>query len=119
YSPSIAMNPAGDFVIAWTSEHQDGQGTSIQARRYDGGGAPLGGEFRVNTHVANFQEEPDVALDPAGRAIVVWQSNDQDGSEMGVYGQRFDASGDKLGPEFNVNAFTPGDQQLPRVVAGL
>ena len=59
-----------------------------------------------------------MALDPAGRAIVVWQSNEQDGSEMGVYGQRFDASGNKLGPEFNVNAFTFSHQARPRVVAG-
>jgi S-layer homology domain len=118
YSPRIAMNPAGDFIIVWTSEHQDAQASSIMARRYDNVGAPLGGEFRVNTQEANFQQEPDVALDPAGRAIVVWQSNEQDGSEMGVYGQRFDASGNKLGPEFNVNAFTPSDQWRPRVVAG-
>ncbi len=118
YSPRIAMNPGGEFIVVWTSDHQDAQSSSIVARRYDNAGAPLGGEFRVNTHEANFQQEPDVALDPAGRAIVVWQSNQQDGSEMGVYGQRFDASGNKLGPEFNVNAFTFSHQARPRVVAG-
>jgi len=118
YSPRIAMNPGGDFMVVWTSDHQDAQSSSIIARRYDNAGAPLGAEFRVNTTEANFQQEPDVALDPAGRAIVVWQSNQQDGSEMGVYGQRFDASGNKLGPEFNVNAFTISDQARPRVVAG-
>lgn len=118
YSPRIAMNPGGDFIVVWTSDHQDAQASSIQARRYDNTGTPLGGEFRVNTHEANFQQEPDVALDTLGRAIVVWQSNQQDGSEMGVYGQRFDASGNKLGPEFNVNAFTASNQSKPRVVAG-
>ncbi len=119
YGPRIAMNPAGDFIVVWTSEHQDAQSSSIIARRYDNAGTPIGGEFRVNTHEANFQQDPDLALDPAGRAIVVWQSNAQDGSGMGVYGQRFDASGNGLGPEFNVNAFTPSDQRRPRVVAGL
>ena len=49
YSPRIAMNPAGDFIVVWTSEHQDAQSSSIVARRYDNAGAPLGGEFRVNT----------------------------------------------------------------------
>ncbi len=53
-----------------------------------------------------------------GSAIVVWQSNEQDGSDMGVYGQRFDASGNKLGPEFNVNTFTRAIRRRPRVVAG-
>ena len=118
YSPRIAMNPGGDFIVVWTSDHQDAQSSSIMARRFDNVGTPLGGEFRVNTHESNFQQEPDVALDPAGRAIVVWQSNQQDGSEMGVYGQRFDASGNPLGPEFNVSAFTPSHQSKPRVVAG-
>ena len=55
YSPRIAMNPAGDFIVVWTSEHQDAQSSSIMARRYDNAGAPLGGEFRVNTTEANFQ----------------------------------------------------------------
>ncbi len=116
--PRIAMNPAGDFIVVWTSEFQDAQSGSIMARRYDNAGAPLGAEFRVNTTEANFQYGADVALDPAGKAIVVWQSNEQDGSDMGIYGQRFDASGNTLGPEFNVNTFTTGDQRRPRVVAG-
>ena len=66
---------------------------------YNNAGAPLGGEFRVNTTEANFHTGPRWGLDPAGKAIVVWQSNQQDGSDMGVYGQRFDASGNRLGPE--------------------
>ncbi len=114
----IAMNPSGDFIVVWTSEFQDAQSGAIMARRYDNTGTPVGGEFRVNTHEANFQYGADVALDPAGKAIVVWQSNEQDGSDMGIYGQRFDASGNRLGPEFNVNTYTTGDQRRPRVVAG-
>jgi S-layer homology domain len=116
--PHIAMNPAGDFIVVWTSQYQDAQAGAIMARRYNNAGAPVGGEFRVNTTEANFQYGADVALDPAGKAIVVWQSNEQDGSDMGIYGQRFDASGNRLGPEFNVNTYTPGDQKRPRVVAG-
>ena len=116
--PRIAMNPGGDFVIAWESP-QDAQAGAVMARRYDSAGTPLGDEFRVNTAELDAQHEPDVALDPDGNAIVAWTSYAQDGSDAGVYGQRLDVSGNKLGPEFNVNVFTTGFQGYPRVVAGL
>ena len=116
YQPRIAMNPGGDFIVAWSSP-QDAQYQAIMARRYDNAGAPLGGEFRINTTEAGFQSIPDVALDSTGNAIVVWQSDGQDGSESGVYGQRLDPSGNKLGPEFNVNTYTTGHQGGARVVA--
>ena len=116
--PRIAMNPGGDFVVAWESA-QDAQAGAVMARRYDNAGSPLGGEFQVNTVELDAQYGPDVALDPDGKAIVVWTSYAQDGSDGGVYAQRLDASGNKLGPEFSVNAYTNGPQGHPRVVAGL
>jgi hypothetical protein len=44
--PTIAMDAAGDFVVAWTS-YLDGQGApnSISARRYNSSGIPQGAEF--------------------------------------------------------------------------
>lgn len=115
--PRIAMNPAGDFIVVWTSS-QDAQGGAIEARRYDAAGNALAGEFQVNTMELGAQYSPDVALDPAGKAIIAWTSYAQDGAGGGVFAQRLDASGNKLGPEFNVNSFTTGFQGRPRVAAG-
>ena len=114
WDPRIAMNPDGSFVVVWRSP-QDAQYAGIMARRYDNTGAPLGGEFRVNSTELGYQSDPDVALDSTGNAIVVWTSDGQDSSDEGVYGQRLDASGNKLGPEFNVNTFTTGFQGSARV----
>ena len=115
--PRIAMSPGGDFIVVWASP-QDSQLSAIMARRYDNTGAPAGAEFQVNTTEVGTQYQPDVALDSTGKAIIAWTSYAQDGSNGGVYAQRLDATGAKLGPEFNVNAFTPGFQGRPRVVAG-
>src|SRR5204862_5205006 len=48
-----------------------------------------GGEFAVNTYTAGFQGPPAVAAAPSGDFVVVWPSLDQDGSQYGVFGQRF------------------------------
>jgi hypothetical protein len=115
--PRIAMNPTGELVVVWQGG-PDADAGAVMARRYDAAGAPLGGEFRVNTTETGAQHEPDVALDPVGRAIVAWTSDGQDGDAEGIYYQRLDASGAKLGPEINVNPYTTGSSRHARVAAG-
>ncbi len=102
---SIAMNAAGNFVITWDSV-QDGSVEGIYAQRYDAAGVPQGGEFRVNTYTSLAQIEPSAAMDGDGDFVVTWNSLGQDGSDWGVYAQRFNASGLPQGGEFRVNTFT-------------
>ena len=87
------------------------------ARRYAANGTPSGGEFQVNTTELGYQYTPDSAYVGDGSAIVVWTSYGQDGSNGGVYGQRLDPAGAKLGPEFNVNTYTTGFQGRAAVAA--
>jgi hypothetical protein len=51
-----------------------------------------------------------VASDPSGNFVVAWSSYLQDGSDFGVFGQRYDSSGASVGPEFQVNTYTTGTQ---------
>jgi hypothetical protein len=113
--PSVAMDSAGNFVIAWESSFQDGSGTGVYAQRYDRIGNPLGLEFKVNTHTANDQDNPSVAMDSAGNFVIAWESSLQDGSGTGVYAQRYDRDGNPLGSEFQVNTYTAGNQDTPSV----
>ena len=46
-------------------------------------------EFQVNSYTANQQYRPAVALEPSGDFVVAWESFGQDGSEGGVFAQRF------------------------------
>ena len=54
-----------------------------------------------------------VGLKNGGFVVVFGSQNDtnsQDGSGWGVFGQRFDSSGTKVGTEFQVNSYTTGNQ---------
>jgi hypothetical protein len=115
WEPTIAFDGSGRFVVAWTSYLGDGDQAGIFGRRYDASGAPLGGEFQINTYTTGLQRSPEVAVDTAGNFVVVWASYNQDGSKDGVFAQRYDATGAPQGGEFRVNTYTTEEQTAPRV----
>jgi hypothetical protein len=114
---TVAYDPSGNFVVVWTSETQDGSSAGVFGQRYAVSGALLGPEFRVNTSTAGSQLHPSVDSDAAGNFVVVWQSDPQDGSGPGVFGQRYASSGVPVGPEFRVNTYTTDVQSYPSVAA--
>src|SRR5881396_2298102 len=79
---------------------------------------PAGGEFRVNSYTTGRQSDARPGMEADGDFIVVWESNAQDGSGYGVFGQRFAASGAPRGSEFRINAYTTGAQWQPAVTMG-
>jgi hypothetical protein len=88
FDPTIGIDASGNFVVAWQSNAQDGSFYGVYAQRFAASGDAMGPEFRVNTFTFNGQFVSAVAADPAGNFLVVWESG-QDGSNGGVYGQRF------------------------------
>jgi len=104
--PSVGVEANGDFVIAWHSDGQDGNGYGVYARRYHSSGGALGTEFRVNTYTTGAQSFPSVGVDADGDFVVAWRSAAPDGSGDGVYAQRYNASGMAQGAEFRVNTYT-------------
>jgi len=89
----------------------------VFGQRYDASGNANGPEFQINTHTLQSQSNPAAAWIASGSTVVVWQSEHQDGHLFGVFGQRYGASGTASGPEFLVNAYTPGNQAYPAVAA--
>jgi hypothetical protein len=112
--PDVAMDGVGNFVVAW-----DGEGATdnkgLYARRYDAGGNALTGDFRANGNTSNDQTSAAVAMSAAGRFVVTWESKNQDGSSLGVYGQEYNVAGGADGSEFRVNTYTNNDQMAPAV----
>ena len=106
----VAMDVNGNFVITWSSINQDTSGYGIFAQRFDSTGAYVGGEFQVNTTFANDQIYSQVAMDADGDFVIVWESEGQDGSGRGIYGQRYSSAGVAQGTEFLVNTTTAGNQ---------
>ncbi|MFT6227710.1 MAG: hypothetical protein ACJARE_002119, partial [Paracoccaceae bacterium] len=82
------------------------------------GATPILGERQANTFTDNQQYDPRTTTLDNGDVVIVWHSYTQDGSDWGVYGQLFNAAGEKLGAEFLVNSdFTTGGQVYPDVAA--
>ena len=114
--PSVAMDADGDFVIAWNSYTGPGDSqtaslpasTTPPARR-------AGREFRVNTFtIPRPGVAASVAMDADGDFVVVWSSDLQDGSDSGVFGQRFNAAGVPQGSSFASTRSPPATRSKRR-----
>jgi hypothetical protein len=74
-----------------------------------------GAAVLVNAHTSGNQSAPAVAMDDLGRFVVVWHSQNQDGSQLGIFGRRFDSGGAPLAVEFQVNSYSTQLQAYPAV----
>ena len=86
--PAVAVDAAGNFVVAWFSFGQEA-GAGIYAQRFTASGDRAGEEFRVNTFTAGNQLAAAAAMDHQGDFVIAWQSDGQDASGSGVYAQRY------------------------------
>ncbi|QQR91790.1 MAG: hypothetical protein IPJ88_08845 [Myxococcales bacterium] len=120
----------GDLVVVWQQDDGSFSNFEIYGRVYDTSGTAVSAQFMVNTTTADQQKFTDANdnmanFDPVaslsnGNFVVVWSSNNQDGSNYGVYAQIFDPSTNppsKLGGEILVNTETNNHQVYPSVAA--
>jgi hypothetical protein len=75
---SVAMDSVGNFVAAWRSSRQQGNGGTIFARRFAADGTPLSEEFQVGPDDSDFdsQSEPSVAMNDRGDFVIAWSSRE-------------------------------------------
>ena len=93
-SQDVASDAAGNFIVVWQSQYQDGDGDGIFAQRFDSAGVKQGDEFQVNVTSAGNQRTPVVTAHAAGNFVVVWNSY-YTGAEYAadIFARRFDTSG--------------------------
>ncbi|GEM_PF-4046072 len=115
--PAAAPLPGGGFLVAWTSENQDGSRHGIYARTLDRFGASQSEEFPINTTTEGDQWVPKVASSANGTSLVVWLAGAQDGSGQSVVGRFISGDGGPLGDEFLVNDYSELDQRVRSVTA--
>ncbi len=68
-----------------------------------------------DTTMENRGSQNAVAIADNGKYVVVWSSQNQDGSGWGVYGQCFDPDGNSRGGEFRINQTTVNNQRWANV----
>ncbi|GIT86743.1 S-layer family protein [Roseobacter sp. OBYS 0001] len=109
--PAVIGLDGGGFVVVWTDDLLDGSAGGVFAQRYDVNGVAVGGEFRVNTDRLNSESDADITALSDGGFLVSWTAgSNQDGSSDGVFGQRFDANGDRIDGEIQLNVETSSQQ---------
>jgi hypothetical protein len=97
-SPSVAMDPQGNFVVAWR-QTQPGGDTNVLAQRFNAAGVPIGSTVQVG--VGTFKEhDPDVAIDAFGRFTVAYV-RDTNNNNPDVFAKRYDSQNNLLNV-FNV-----------------
>ncbi|HYN20402.1 MAG TPA: hypothetical protein VE078_05550 [Thermoanaerobaculia bacterium] len=99
---ALAVNGAGDFLVAW--EMQDADGPGIAARAYQMNGAAKGLQFGVTTTQAGLQGVPAALAMRDGGFLVAWQSFQEGTTHHGIYGQFFSSAGSRIGSEFLVSS---------------
>ena len=107
------MRAAGDFVVAWESNCQDGSDYGVFARRFNATGVPQASEFQVNAYTATTR-----AIRPSAstaRATSSWRGPASAGwLGDGVFARRFNAAGTPQASEFRVNSHTLELSELSR-----
>ena len=127
-TPDVAVKGTGEFVVVWSSTHNEFGGYAVVGRRYDAAGAPLGGEFQVNTQptysyngmtypVGSYFESSPEARFGDDDFLVLWSSSSIDAEgQNGPYdvaGRFFSGGGAPKGAAFRVNTTTDGYQGCP------
>ena len=102
---AIAMNGPGSFVVAWSTYFG-----GIGARRFDRLGAPIGDSFVVVESGRAAGYFPAVTMNAVGDFVVLRAS--WYGRQYDVFGHRY-RSGNPAGAPFQVNTYTPDDQNWP------
>jgi hypothetical protein len=114
--PAVAALESG-HVVAWASNGTNTSGYDIHAQRFTKTGAKSGKPFAVNTLRTGAQTGAGIAGLAGGGFVVVWQSNGADNLLYEIYGQRYNASGAKAGPEFKINTTASRHRMQPTVAA--
>ncbi|WP_137156260.1 calcium-binding protein [Rhizobium sp. FKL33] len=99
----------GGWVVVW-SNNATSFTRDIYLQRFSADGSTEGGETMVNTTVDDNQEYADIAALADGGWVVTWTSFGQDDDASGVYLQRYDANGAKLGGETQINVYEAREQ---------
>jgi hypothetical protein len=134
YSPDIASDVNGNFIITWSDGTDSKSEQSyketlksgktfernltsnkytepdIYARRFLSDGTPLGGNFKVNDDsLLAIQDNASISLNTNGNFVIAWQ--DERNGDWDIYFQRYNSDGIPLGNNSRVEDSTESEYQ--------
>jgi len=111
-SPQVAVFDSGAFVVGWLNSN--GGNRNIEARLYNADGTPAANQFTMIDSTFD-NENFDIGSSGTGGFVIATAGYNSDGDGGGVRGKRFQADGDEIGGEFQVNTTSAGDQIKPGI----
>ena len=116
YNPSITATADGGFVVTASIGTTSGvaNANSVLLRRFTADGTPLGTAITLVTGNVGTAYGTVAALS-SGNLVTLWRAGD--GSGGGLFGRILGPSGINIGPDFQVNTTTAGDQKVPVITA--
>ena len=115
YSWPLVVWTGEGYVVAWTGapEHN-----GVYGRRLTADGAPIGSEFRIDAGGPGYaQTGLGGFASLANGFLALWNVSEFEIQRNTIYGQRFDASGDRVGPTMTVNSEALSDAAKLTVAA--
>jgi hypothetical protein len=119
FTASVATLQNGNFVVTWANSVTDpippmsGGNDGISARIFSPYGAPIGGEFQVDTSGSTSLFAPAVTALANGGFVISWD----DWSGNDVKARIYDSTGFPAGEEFTLNTNTSSTQDSSDLVA--
>lgn len=113
--PSIAMDAAGNFVVAWSDDTDDNGVYQIHARGFFADGTPRFTIAPVNSVATGQQTLPSVAMAPDGRFVIAWQDDRASDGNGQILMRGFSADGSERFTDRSVHDDALGARLRPRV----
>ena len=89
--PAIAVNEKGELLVAWVRVEPHRR--TVEARRFNAQGEPLGARFRPGTADQESETMPDLVALPGGEFLMVWGRATDTVVPQGIFGRRIGAEG--------------------------
>ena len=105
-TPQIAMDPAGNAIAVWLQ--WNGTRFGIFANRYTAGGS-WGTAVAIDTGSSGASSNPDIAMDPNGNAIAVWEQYDGTLTRDSIRANRYAVSGNAWGTAATIDSGGTGN----------
>jgi hypothetical protein len=114
-TPAMAMDAAGNFVVAWADDSDDNGVFQVHARGFNFDGTERFPTFTVNSVDDGQQLNPAVAMAPDGRFVVAWEDDPARDGNFQILMRGFAADGTERFADRSVHATAEGVRIRPAV----
>lgn len=112
----VARGANDEFVVTWAEIDYGFDLATLRARRLNADGTTLGNTITIPTPMIAGSDVPDAALSADGSFTVVWSAVDAYyGTTSEIYSRHFGADNLPIGPQQQINTFSPDSQSGPRI----